>query len=312
MSLLSALLPLRPELQLYGKLPIAKDYLRIGCSEGTALAWREWLDRVFSTGGIGGSGPQLPWPMHFVIGAEGGEVAVGSLWNSSDTGGERRFPFTLFVRRKRGAVRRSLANSLVEEVGVWEAIEGIRERIDRYRDGKELLREERGKQVVPSSAGDGGALVPLDDWLEALWPERRLDGAREMIEEFGDSAKGGTPAPKRLPLAPRLSVTEQVRAWLMLLESAGCSPRSGVPSFFLPQLWPGSSLQEEARRLQSLIVFFSPLQPADIELLAADDSGESYPFECSGDGDVSEPSVRDAAARPLVESLRAALGGGDR
>ena len=34
--------------ELYGKLPIAKDYLRIGCGEGAGLAFRDFLDQAIS------------------------------------------------------------------------------------------------------------------------------------------------------------------------------------------------------------------------------------------------------------------------
>ena len=32
-----------PQLQLYGKLPLAKDYLRVGASKGAGLDLRDWL-----------------------------------------------------------------------------------------------------------------------------------------------------------------------------------------------------------------------------------------------------------------------------
>ena len=311
MGLFSSLLPTRPELQLYGKLPVAKDYLRIGCSEGAARAWREWLDRVFSTDASDGRGPQLPWPMHFVLGAQGGDTLVGSLWNSTDAGGERRFPFTLFLRRKRSAARRSLAAALAEEVALWEAVEGINERTDRYRDGQELLRELRGDLVQPAASGGGVERIDLDDWLAALWPERRLDGLRETVEELAVSSGSGAAPPRRLQLAPRLPVMEQVCAWLFLLRRTGHSSRSGVPNLFLPNLWSGDALKEAAGQPPWVMVSFRELRPSDVDLLAPDEVGECFPHHVPSASRELPPPASEPGAIPLSESLRAALGDGD-
>jgi hypothetical protein len=83
-------------LQLYGKLPLAKDYLRIGCGDGAGRDLREWLDRTFGTGR---DQLVLHEPLRF-IGQGEKEPLQGILWPSSDAGGLRLFPFTLFVERR--------------------------------------------------------------------------------------------------------------------------------------------------------------------------------------------------------------------
>lgn len=306
MGLLSSLLPPRPELQLYGKLPIAKDYLRIGCGGGSALAFREWLDRAFSTDVGGSRGPTLPWPMHFLVGTEGRDVLVGTLWNSADAGGERAFPFTLFVRRSRGAARKDLESSLVEGVSLWEELERVRERIDDYREGRELLRGERGRLVRGRSRGGDASPVSLEDWLAALWPERGLDGVREAVEELAAEVAAGNLHARRLPLAPRRSVVEQARAWLLLLERAGSRARSGVPTLFVPQLWPGELRGEASEEPRWMTVHLSPLRPTDVELLSR---GEASPAHSTLDleSHPAPPTAACAVEKALVESLRDAL-----
>jgi len=305
-GLFSSLLPPRPELQLYGKLPIAKDYLRIGCGEGSALAFREWLDRGFSTEVGESRGPTLPWPMHFLVGAEGRDVLVGTLWNSADAGGERAFPFTLFVRRPRGAARKDLERSLVEGVSLWEELERIRERIDDYREGRELLRNERGQLVRGAGTGGHASFVSLEEWLAALWPERGLDGVRETVEELADEAAEGNLHARRLPLAPRRSVVEQVRAWLLLLDRAGCRARSGVPTLFLPHLWSGELRGEASEEPRWMAVHLSPLRPSDVELLSRGEASEA-PSRLGLEDHPVLPAAACAVERPLVESLRDAL-----
>src|SRR5262245_31500865 len=98
--------------ELYGKLPLAKDYLRVGCGEGSGLALREWLDRAFSGAADSVHPPQLAYPMRFVTGDALGAPLSGCAWPSSDAGGLRKFPFALFVERKRKPLVEDLAHSL--------------------------------------------------------------------------------------------------------------------------------------------------------------------------------------------------------
>ena len=53
--------------ELYGKLPIAKDYLRVGGGEESGLALRDWLDRGFSPTSDAEHRPLLAWPGRFVL-----------------------------------------------------------------------------------------------------------------------------------------------------------------------------------------------------------------------------------------------------
>ena len=72
-----------PELQVYGKLPLAKDYLRIGASSGASMALRSWLDEGFSGGPRGERQPRLAWPARFIIGSRwGGAPLLG--WELPD------------------------------------------------------------------------------------------------------------------------------------------------------------------------------------------------------------------------------------
>ena len=70
-------------IELYGKLPIAKDYLRIGGGTGAGIALRDWLDQGFSSRVERGAVPTLAWPGRFLIGGFSGEPTSNDASTSS-------------------------------------------------------------------------------------------------------------------------------------------------------------------------------------------------------------------------------------
>src|SRR5262245_1332620 len=90
----------RYPLNAYGKLPIYKDFISTGLTDVPAREFRSWLDKGFShRWSVDENYRQTEIPSHsFLFRLPDGKGCVaGSLWGSSDQGGLRKFPFTLFV-----------------------------------------------------------------------------------------------------------------------------------------------------------------------------------------------------------------------
>ena len=259
--------PAPPELSLYGKLPLAKDYLRIGCGKGAALELREWLDQAFSTRA---EAPlALARAMRFVVGAANGDPAVGCLWNSSDEGGKRPFPFALLVVRPRREARAALSDGLAALDGWWGALESLHASLERYADGRALLEDLRGRALEPR-AGGAARSEPLDGarWVRAVWPAEREDGLAAAARAIGEWRRQGRRAPLRLPLAEGAPAAEQVHAWLAALARGGALAADALPNVFLPQ--DGG----DAPTPPFALLAPGPLRPEIAAWLAAPGSGE--------------------------------------
>ncbi len=158
-------------LHLYGKLPIAKDYLRVGCGDGAARELREWLDQGFSTAPPGGAAPTLAFPMRFLagdawsgrasgagvltkwLGRIGGDASalVGCMWPSSDAGGLRPFPLALLLERDRRVVARELELGLEETATWWTALENEQRWVAAHAESEALLLAARQRRVAPAA-----------------------------------------------------------------------------------------------------------------------------------------------------------------
>jgi hypothetical protein len=233
-ALLSFLQGSTPDLQLYGKLPIAKDYLRIGLGEGMGVAWRSWLDQQFSTELERGQPRKVQWPVGFLLGAEKGDPLVGCMWNSTDAGGHRHFPFTLSVRRKRKSVGASARAGLTEVLSTWARLEELRRVALSCANGEELMGQLRGKQIpegLPYQAPVEN--VGLSAWCSELWPGRGVEGLRESFECLRHEAASGSFPDLRLSLVPHLGWAQQVQAWCLLLERSAWLEDSKLPTLLV-------------------------------------------------------------------------------
>ncbi len=224
-----------PAVQLYGKLPIAKDYLRVGCGEGAARDLREWLDRTFGSARSDDDELRLSEPLRF-LGQGAREPLQGCLWPSSDAGEHRSFPFTVFVERREKALQADLAaGNLSEAEAVWRVLDETRERCLGASDGQELLGAERGRELeVGAYERIGGAPADLDAWLDALFGDARLDGLHELFARLDELARARHAGPWRLPLVRDLPARDQVIGWVVVLRGVGALAPDGVPTLFFP------------------------------------------------------------------------------
>ena len=221
--------------QLYGKLPLAKDYLRIGCSRGLAGALREWMDEAFSAGLGQDEAPEPGWPMHFVL-AERGVALQGALWPSTDAAGLRRFPFALAIERHRRALGRDLAAGLPAAEAAWRRLEELRTRADGQPDGRAFLAWAQGQRIeVPTPEPVQRDPVDALEWIEAIWPDGASQGLLALFARLRELTASGFRGPLRLPLVADRSPLVQALAWWKLLTAAGCVRAEEPRTLFFPQ-----------------------------------------------------------------------------
>ncbi len=293
-----------PALQLYGKLPVAKDYLRIGCGDGSGRDLREWLDRAFGTVREAAQQPVLNEPLRF-LGLDPKEPLQGYLWPSSDAGGLRSFPFTLFVERRRRSLAADFDAGLAEAEGVWRMLAEMRERCLEFSDGRELLEEHRGRELeigpddrVESEPAD------FDAWVGALWPAEGLDGLFEVFEKVGALARERYAGPYRMPLVRELSLRDQVIGWTSLLTALGALPEDELPTLFFP---PRSLAPPPDAA--SVVVSRRPLADDQVAWLTAtgEDALGSADFTRGHDGAPPGVSSPTQGGSRLREALKGAL-----
>ncbi len=300
-----------PALQLYGKLPVAKDYLRIGCGEGSAREVREWLDRTFGALRSDDEELDLDEPLRF-LGLGKREPLQGCLWPSTDAGGHRKFPFTLFVERRAKALLADLdPGRLSQAESVWRQLDEIRERCLAAPDGERLLAAQRGRELdLEAFEEASGAAADLDAWVGALWPEERQDGLHGNVRDVERLARGGHAGPYRLPLVRELPLRDQVGAWTAVLQALGALPADEVPTLFFP---PHSLVSSGAPA--SLVVSRDPLDDERIVWLTRRGREESLgPADFAQRRDVQLESgwsppeatvwLRDSLQEALVEFQR--------
>lgn len=275
--------------QLYGKLPLAKDFLRQCGARDAGARVRAWLD-----GAYGGAEPrELAWPADFLLTPRDGDSAQGSVWPSADAGGLRRFPFALWVVRRRRAVDEDFDEQQRTWSSPWGELRAVRAEADRCADGRSLLARMSARAVDPGRRVPvEAAPVRQETWTESLWPGRGLDGLVEALRRLAALRAELRGGPLRLPLVGDLPFEPQVVAWLASLRSIGLAPPRGLPSLVLPQGDPG------ADRAAFLVVCDGPLGPHLGPWLAPPTDGGL------GVADLAEPRpARAGSAEPAPESL---------
>ncbi len=301
-----------PRLELYGKLPLAKDYLRIGCGAGTGLALREWLDQGFS--GTAESQPVLARPLCFVAATESAEPVQGCLWPSSDAGGLRRFPLAILVERRRKALLSDLAAGLDQACGVWSRLREVHSTCRAQADGQALLTSLRGVELdLDDVAPQTPERFALEDWLSALWPGEGTAGLLGTLEALGAPALQSERECLRLPLAVDLPLRDQVHGWLWILERAGLVRAADLPTFFYPMEPDGEQdgLEPASDEPACLFVARSALAPAHARWLTSAREGSLGPGDlCAGTARRAGPRTpAPEGGSALAPSLRGILAG---
>lgn len=287
-------------IELYGKLPLAKDYLRIGGGKGAAIALRDWLDQGFSSQVERGAVPSVAWPARFMIGGYNGEPLMGCLWPSSDSGGLRPFPFASFMERRRKALTSDWESCGGTLKPIWDRLALVYGSHSRYSDGQSFLQSVRGQEIDVSAAPTAEAeQIDFDAWVGALWPDDGVDGLVETLVGTGGQGKFGPADPLRLPLVNNLPTLTQAHAWWFALVELGHLRRGDCPTVFFPQPH-GSDVAPH------FITFFrGPVKPAQ-QLWIGPIDGEIRPgdFGQMESIHVGEAPVAGESVPPLTASLR--------
>lgn len=295
----------KASLQLYGKLPLAKDYLRIACGDDGGREVREWLDAGFGTARDSSEEVQLSEPLRFIGQAES-ESLQGFLWPSSDSGDKRRFPFTLFVARRNKNLLADLNGRLSEAEGVWRQLAEVRERCAGFSEGLELLDSMRGHEIeLHEEDSVDSAFADYSSWLEACWPDEGESGLHGVIREVGALAKSAYSGPYRLPLVRELPLRDQVLGWVTALRGLNVVDEDELPTLFFPQptmlLRPDNAFlvvaptvlgSEHVRWLEASEDADGPLGDGDFCANLSEIEGPESPPEASA-------SMRDAMARAV-------------
>ncbi|MFT5155411.1 MAG: hypothetical protein ACI841_005424, partial [Planctomycetota bacterium] len=290
-------------LQLYGKLPLAKDYLRIGSGDGAGRHLREWLDQSFS-GAAGTAAPALPFAMRFMLDA-GASPLMGCLWPSSDSGGLRPFPFSVFLERKRKPLVADVESGLEHAEGVWRRIDSTHNSHRNAPDGQSYLGAMRAQTLdLETIDSEHSSSMDFSPWLEALFGSDGKDGLERVFAGLQMLVPSSPRGPLRLPLVSNMSPIPQVVAWWNVAVQIGLFPSNQVPSVFFPH----QMVDEE----EPAFVLFFPrmIQTGDVRWLSSARSGSACgpgDFAAGEEARLSTGQASSEGAAPLTDSLRGAL-----
>ena len=291
-------------LQLYGKLPIAKDYLRVGASTGPALALREWLDHSYSSQASTSGRGSLGWPMRFLLGAVQGDPLMGTLWPSTDLGGNRPFPFAAFIEQRRRSLAQAEEESFLRLPIQFQALEASYKDHASFGDGQEFLTAMRSVEVsLQAPLSPAPTRVEWNTWVRTIWPTIGQDGLVNTLLDLRALSQDRQPI--RLPMVQGVEEISQLHAWWSALIAIGLIGGEEVPTCF----WPAPGYSGDQPRFCTFM--FTPLgnesaawlAPADTHLsLGPGDFALNRPCALGQSGPTPEnvPSLADSIRGPLA------------
>lgn len=283
-------------LEAYGKLPLAKDYLRVGCAEGAPALWRKWLDAAYS-GGAGGVFPALGGPLCLATGSVWGEPLVGLLWPSSDAGGLRKFPLTFLVERRAKPARVDAAAGFPLARAVWRELAALKRTSETRPDGAAFLGAIRGRELdLNTLAPAQGERFDFGSFEAALAP---LDGGLDaLLRRLAELRRSGPRALLRLPLATNLDFVEQAHGWLSLCTDLGLLHGADAPAAYFSAEAPADGAPA------FLVLATRPFQPGDVAWLGPVGPQRLAPEDLAQPVRLEAPLVRESSL-PLATTLAA-------
>jgi type VI secretion system ImpM family protein len=287
----------RYPLQAYGKLPIYKDFISVGLTDPAAKEFRQWLDRGFSRKwAVDEQYRETEIPAHgFLLRLPESRASVaGALWGSSDEGGLRKFPFTVFLSLPAGQPAADPLAAVHYLVPFERRCEEIR---DGYAAGASLAafyKAYRGAEFecavktreqvyreLKSAIGD----FLVSEFAESLFGPRaaaRWPAFLASLEDAAGQASG--PGAIRLPLSGVLPRSREITMWLRWLDRLDGKRRRPVTGV----------LYTSGRGPGRAVLFFRDLGPEDFLLLHPTLQGQTKVQ------DVGAPEA-EAPAPPPVE-----------
>lgn len=240
-------------LSCYGKLPIYKDYISLEVGKGAGEAFKEWLDKGFGTdwGESGGQHATLSHPHRILFAPENQkDIAIATIWSSSDEGGLRKFPFAFFVSLPKKTVTQLGDRSITRLTPIWEQLESQYLSLDGIPGITEFYDSFRKSSVnmpMQDDSGDSGDAASQRDAITVrqigagLFGENFQAGWANILNRLGDAiaygrktaGKGGGMA-LRLPLAASVDVPLQIEMWLQFVNN-NLGGKMNTPTVLFPQ-----------------------------------------------------------------------------
>jgi hypothetical protein len=266
--------PCEVPISLFGKLPIAPDFLRRRCLGGAGAAFREWLSAVEASG----DGVRAAWRLLHL--AEGyPEAVLAQVAPSVDATGTRRFPLALYASVPRRGLGSGAAEGVSNAVPAWcdlaEVARSLESasiaELDGILDGRQVRLD--GGAAAETAAETAAEKVDLRDVAAAFGGSDafapRLWRLRAVLADLAGRRYRGPEIPcLSLPLSPRLSLEAQAIAWLEVLDAHGVGGPDDAP---LNVALPAPDVGESSPRAVELRLLPRPLLHRDgVEWLSAD------------------------------------------
>lgn len=246
----------------YGKLPLSREFLIHACDQRGAQAVTDMLHaaaRALADVEPRSDALRVYFPLR------GGRAnAAMSLWPSTDEGGKRRFPFSMFSLVKAGAS--------IEHPGFCTSFAPLHDLHEKVHpqllelSGPREFEQIMAKQVSPDRDKDAGvrfadraATYPTTRWAAALYgtDARKFVMALWRLKRLASPSQIRRFRGVRLPLVDTHAIETQADAWFGLLaRQIGSLP------------WPSAIAGRFADGTASLVSFFRPLEPNDFAIVA--------------------------------------------
>lgn len=252
----------------YGKLPISREFLAINCDSRAARAFTDFVH------GTARAVAELPADRTdalrlYIPVVRNGAHVVASLWPSADEGHKRRFPFTMFLVCDADALPRAHPGFCTAFMDMHAAHEKAYAGLGELTSAREFeaFMKENGPTVGPAAPEDATGLYKerADTYRTTMWAAHLYgtEANRFLVTlwrlhkllQAGLSRLARDYRSLRLPLVHDHVLETQADAWLGLIHATKALDMA--PSLLLGR----------AGEAASLILFFRPLEPADIEVL---------------------------------------------
>ncbi|HVR11184.1 MAG TPA: TagF domain-containing protein [Thermoanaerobaculia bacterium] len=309
----------------YGKLPVYKDFLRLGMSGGEAQAFRQWLDRGFSRFWEADEVCSAHHPIAghgFVLGWSGapGRLA-GCLWGSHDQGELRRFPFALFVALPRGVGPLAELHVLAQLMPAAAALRlqvagaaGAEEFYRQVRAATLTLRVESQGELLEQLRREAGEIT-VGSFAASLFggPEDEAAARKgsALLAFLGRvRARAGAAAPPfacRLPVSPLLPALRQAEIWGVALGHGSAPLNCLLPVALAAReddgVAAGVTAGVTAGMTAGMALFARDLRPEDVLVLHPDPPHYEHAEDLRRD--VPRLPDHPPADRSLVDELLA-------
>lgn len=231
----------------YGKLNIYKDFILIGPDIREVYRFKEWMDTGFGREWVKDMPPPVVSVPHRMLLAfpQQRNVVVASIWDSSDAGGLRRFPFAFFVAIHRNVLKDHY-NIISILLPVWKALEGYYYSMGDIKDVSEFYSKFRGLRLEINRMESE---TDINERLEHTRVKALIDGLFEKdgeecwarllhniysalsLQQFLGSRKPSIAL--RLPLVSSMDISMQVEMWIRFIKANSPQPLP-IPTVFFP------------------------------------------------------------------------------